>query len=60
MPSDTPGKVLPRMSAANQGLTGSDLSVAWSRPEVHHDRGAVLRDTRITQTPNKARERAGR
>lgn len=49
------GNVLPRMLTDNQGLT-SDLSVAWSRPDVHHDRGAVLRDTRIMQTPNKAPE----
>jgi hypothetical protein len=41
------GNVLPRMLADNLGLT-SGLSAALSRPEVTHDRGAVLRDVAVS------------
>lgn len=37
------GTVIPRMLADATGLTGA-VSAALSRPEVTHDRGAVLRD----------------
>lgn len=40
------GSVIPRMLADATGLT-SALSVAVSRPEVVHDRGAVLRDVAV-------------
>jgi hypothetical protein len=40
------GNVIPRMLADNLGLT-SGLSAALSRPEVTHDRGAVLRDVAV-------------
>ena len=39
--------VIPRMLADNLGLT-SGLSAALSRPEVTHDRGAVLRDVAVS------------
>jgi hypothetical protein len=41
------GCVLPRMLADGFGLT-ERLSVAVSRPEVIHDRGAVLRDVAVS------------
>lgn len=41
------GNVIPRMLADATGLT-SGLSVALSRPEVIHDRGAVLRDVAVS------------
>ncbi|BBZ06293.1 hypothetical protein MDOR_04620 [Mycolicibacterium doricum] len=41
------GNVIPRMLADNLGLT-SGLSAALSRPEVTHDRGAVLRDVAVS------------
>jgi hypothetical protein len=41
------GNVIPRMLADNLGLT-SGLSAALSRPEVFHDRGAVLRDVAVS------------
>ena len=41
------GNVLPRMLADNLGLT-SGLSGALSRPEVLHDRGAVVRDVAVS------------
>ena len=41
------GNVIPRMLADNLGLTGG-LSAALSRPEVLHDRGAVLRDVAVS------------
>jgi hypothetical protein len=41
------GNVIPRMLADNLGLT-SGLSTALSRPEVLHDRGAVLRDVAVS------------
>jgi hypothetical protein len=41
------GNVIPRMLADNLGLT-SGLSAALSRPEVTHDRGAVLRDVALS------------
>jgi hypothetical protein len=41
------GNVIPRMLADNLGLT-SGLSAALSRPEVLHDRGAVLRDVAVS------------
>lgn len=41
------GNVIPRMLADNLGLT-SGLSTALSRPEVLHDRGAVLRDEAVS------------
>jgi len=41
------GNVIPRMLADNLGLT-SGLSSALSRPEVLHDRGAVLRDGAVS------------
>ena len=40
------GNVVPRMLADNLGLT-SGLSGALSRPEVTHDRGAVIRDVAV-------------
>lgn len=40
------GAVIPRMLADATGLT-SGLSAALSRPEVIHDRGAVLRDVAV-------------
>ena len=40
------GTVIPRMLADATGLT-SALSAALSRPEVTHDRGAVLRDVAV-------------
>ncbi|MBI2702412.1 MAG: IS1380 family transposase [Mycobacterium sp.] len=40
------GNVIPRMLADTLGLT-SGLSAALSRPEVLHDRGAVLRDVAV-------------
>ena len=40
------GSVIPRMLADATGLTGA-LSAALSRPEVTHDRGAVLRDVAV-------------
>lgn len=40
------GSVIPRMLVDATGLT-SALSVAVSRPEVVHDRGAVLRDVAV-------------
>lgn len=39
--------VIPRMLADTTGLT-SGLSAALSRPEVVHDRGAVLRDVAVS------------
>ncbi|KAA8954326.1 transposase, partial [Mycobacterium sp.] len=41
------GNVIPRMLADAIGLT-SGLSAALSRPEVLHDRGAVLRDVAVS------------
>lgn len=41
------GNVIPRMLADAIGLT-SGLSAALSRPEVLHDRGAVLRDIAVS------------
>ncbi len=41
------GNVIPRMLADATGLT-SGLSAALSRPEVLHDRGAVLRDVAVS------------
>ena len=41
------GNVIPRMLADNLGLTNG-LSAALSRPEVTHDRGAVLRDVAVS------------
>ena len=41
------GNVIPRMLADNLGLT-SGLSGALSRPEVLHDRGAVVRDVAVS------------
>lgn len=41
------GNVLPRMLADSLGLT-SGLSAVLSRPEVLHDRGAVLRDVAVS------------
>jgi hypothetical protein len=41
------GNVIPRMLADATGLT-SGLSGALSRPEVIHDRGAVLRDVAVS------------
>ncbi len=41
------GNVIPRMLADKLGLT-SGLSAALSRPEVTHDRGAVLRDVAVS------------
>ena len=41
------GNVIPRMLADNLGLT-SGLSAVLSRPEVLHDRGAVLRDVAVS------------
>lgn len=41
------GDVIPRMLADAIGLT-SGLSAALSRPEVTHDRGAVLRDVAVS------------
>ena len=41
------GNVIPRMLADNLGLT-SGLSAALSRPEVRHDRGAVVRDVAVS------------
>lgn len=41
------GAVIPRMLADATGLT-SGLSAALSRPEVIHDRGAVLRDVAVS------------
>jgi hypothetical protein len=41
------GCVLPRMLADATGLTEA-LSAAVSRPEVTHDRGAVLRDVAVS------------
>jgi hypothetical protein len=41
------GNVIPRMLADATGLTGG-LSAALSRPEVIHDRGAVLRDVAVS------------
>jgi len=40
------GNVIPRMLADNLGLT-SGLSGALSRPEVTHNRGAVIRDVAV-------------
>lgn len=40
------GCVIPRMLADTTGLTAG-LSAALSRPEVPHDRGAVLRDVAV-------------
>ena len=40
------GAVIPRMLADATGLSGA-LSAALSRPEVTHDRGAVLRDVAV-------------
>jgi len=41
------GNVIPRMLAEVTGLT-SGLSAVLSRPEVTHDRGAVLRDVAVS------------
>jgi hypothetical protein len=41
------GNVIPRMLADNVGLT-SGLSAVLSRPEVLHDRGAVMRDVAVS------------
>ncbi|MEY8013653.1 IS1380 family transposase [Mycobacterium servetii] len=41
------GNVIPRLLADNLGLT-SGLSSVLSRPEVTHDRGAVLRDVAVS------------
>ena len=41
------GNVIPRMLADATGLT-SGLSVALSRPQVIHDRGAVMRDVAVS------------
>lgn len=41
------GNVIPRMLADATGLT-SGLSAVLSRPEVTHDRGAVLRDVAVS------------
>ena len=41
------GNVIPRMLADSMGLT-SGLSAVLSRPEVIHDRGAVLRDVAVS------------
>jgi hypothetical protein len=41
------GSAIPRMLADNLGLT-SGLSSVLSRPEVTHDRGAVLRDVAVS------------
>ena len=41
------GNVIPRMLADSLGLTGG-LSSVLSRPEVLHDRGAVLRDVAVS------------
>jgi hypothetical protein len=41
------GNVIPRMLAGKLGLT-SGLSAALSRPEVTHNRGAVLRDVAVS------------
>ena len=41
------GNVIPRMLADSLGLTRG-LSAALSRPEVTHDRGAVLRDVAVS------------
>ena len=41
------GNVIPRMLADRTGLTDA-LSAAVSRPEVTHDRGAVLRDVAVS------------
>lgn len=41
------GNVIPRMLADNVGLT-CGLSAALSRPEVTHDRGAVMRDVAVS------------
>jgi hypothetical protein len=41
------GNVIPRMLAATLGLT-SGLSAALSRPEVLHDRGAVMREVAVS------------
>ncbi|KAA1238379.1 IS1380 family transposase, partial [Mycobacterium simiae] len=41
------GNVISRMLADATGLT-SGLSVALSRPEVFHDRGAVMRDVSVS------------
>lgn len=41
------GTVIPRMLADNLGLT-SGLSAVLSRPEVFHDRGAVLREVAVS------------
>jgi hypothetical protein len=53
------GNVIPRMLADATGLT-SGMSAVLSRPEVLHDRGAVLRDVASQRSVRVVSRRGGK